>query len=222
MATVNELAKQRKNLIASLEKLGYLINPKAKHAMLKIKREDFVPKEYASSAYIDMPIPIPGGVTISAPHMHAISLCALRLKAGEKFLEVGAGSGIILAYAKEIVGEKGEVFGIEFDKKTYEFGKENLKKSGYEKNVVLIHGDGSEGLIEEAPFDKVLISAASPDVPEPIKEQVKIGGVVVAVVGPPHGDQELVYFEKKKDGTWIKKNVGGVVFVPLVGKYGWK
>jgi len=154
--------------------------------------------------------------------MHAISLSALKFKRGEKFLEVGAGSGIVLAYAKEIVGEKGKVFGIEFVKETYEFAKENLKKAGYEKKVKMIHGDGSQGLPEEAPFDKVLISAASPDVPEPIKRQVKVGGVVVAVIGPPQGDQDLIYFEKKKDGSWIKKNLGAVIFVPLVGKFGWK
>jgi protein-L-isoaspartate(D-aspartate) O-methyltransferase len=222
MATANNFVMQRRNVLNSLEKLGYLPDRKVKRAMMKVRREDFVPREFVNSAYLDMPLQIPGGGTISAPHMHAISLSALKLRRGEKFLEVGAGSGILLAYAKEIVGNEGKVFGIEFVKETYNFAKENLKRSGYEKKVKLIHGDGSQGLPNEAPFDKVLISAASPDVPEPIKEQVKAGGIVVAVIGPPRGDQELVYFEKKKNGTWTKKNIGGVIFVPLVGKYGWK
>jgi protein-L-isoaspartate(D-aspartate) O-methyltransferase len=222
MALTQELAKQRRNVVTSLERLGYLPDPKVKRAMLKVKREDFVPEENIASAYIDMPLSIPGGGTISAPHMHAISLCALKLKPGEKFLEVGAGSGIILAYAKEIVGMEGKVFGIEINKESYKFAKENLKRAGYEKKVKMIHEDGSQGLPEEAPFDKVLISAASPQLPEPIKEQVKVGGVVVAVVGPPYGEQELVYFEKTKDGSWKSKNLGGVIFVPLLGKFGWK
>src|SRR3990172_7049570 len=185
MAAANELAKQRRNVVSSLEKLGYLPDSKAKRAMLKVKREDFVPTEYFASAYLDMPLPIPGGGTISAPHMHAISLCALKLRPGDKFLEIGCGSGILLAYAKEAVGTEGKVFGIEISRESYEFAKENLEKSGYSKKVVLVHGDGSQGLPEEAPFDKVLISAASPDIPEPIKEQVKVGGIVVAVIGPP-------------------------------------
>ena len=222
MVLAQELAKQRRKVVESLEKLGYLPDPKVKRAMLKVKREDFVPRENIASSYLDMPLPILGGGTISALHMHAISLCALKLKAGEKFLEVGSGSGILLAYAKEIIGVKGKIFGIEISKDSYEFAIENLKRAGYEKKVKMIHGDGSQGLPEEAPFDKVLISAASPNIPEPIKEQVKVGGVVVAVVGPPHGDQELVYFEKMKDGIWKKKNLGGVIFVPLVGKFGWK
>jgi len=221
MALTQELAKQRKNVLASLEKLGYLLDPKVKRAMLKVKREDFVPEENIASAYIDMPLLIPGGGTISAPHMHAISLYALKLKPGEKFLEIGAGSGIILAYAKEIVGVKGKVFGIELNKDSYDFAIKNLKKTGYEKKVKMILGDGSQGLPEEAPFDKVLISAASPQLPEPIKEQVKVGGVVVVVIGPPHGDQELVYFEKMKDGSWKSKNLGGVIFVALRGRFGW-
>lgn len=219
MALAQELAKQRRNVVTSLERLGYLPDTKVKRAMLKVKREDFVPEENIASSYLDMPLPIPGGGTISAPHMHAISLCALKLKQGEKFLEVGSGSGIVLAYAKEIVGTKGKVFGIEINKESYEFGKENLKRAGYEKKVVMVHGDGSQGLPEEAPFDKVLISAASPNIPEPMKEQVKVGGVAVAVVGPPRGDQELVYFEKMKDGSWKSKNLGGVIFVPLLGKF---
>src|SRR3989344_1347923 len=220
--TRNDFVKQRRNVVTSLERLGYLTDPAVRRAMLKVRREDFVPEEYFASAYIDTPLPIPGGGTISALHMHAISLSALKLKPGEKFLEIGAGSGILLAYAKEIVGMKGKVFGIEINRESYEFAIENLKRASFGKKVKMVHGDGSQGLPEQAPFDKVLISAASPNIPEPIKEQVKVGGIVVAVIGPTRGDQELVYFEKKKDGNWKKKNLGGVIYVPLLGKYGWK
>src|SRR3989344_5896414 len=153
--TRNDFVKQRRNVVTSLERLGYLTDPAVRRAMLKVRREDFVPEEYLASAYIDTPLPIPGGGTISAPHMHAISLSALKLERGEKFLEVGAGSGILLAYAKEVVGKGGKVFGIEFNKESYEFAKENLKRAGYAKKVTLIHGDGSQELPEKSPFDKI-------------------------------------------------------------------
>lgn len=165
------------------------------------------------------PIIVPDG---NFGEMHAISLEVLELKQGEKFLEVGAGSGILLAYAKEIVGEKGKVFGIEFVKETYEFAKENLKRAGYWNKVELIHGDGSLGLPGEAPFDKILVSAASPKIPPPLVKQLNIGGKIVAIVGTPYGDQNLVCVEKTKEGKLKKKTLLPVIFVPLKGEYGWK
>jgi protein-L-isoaspartate(D-aspartate) O-methyltransferase len=212
-------AEQRKQIVENLGRIGYIKTQGVKKAMLKVKRENFVLDEIKEDAYADIPLPIPGGATISAPHMHAISLESLELKSGDKFLEVGAGSCILLAYAKEIVG-KGEIIGIEFDKETYEFGKENLKKTGYWNKVKLILGDGSLGLPEEAPFDKILVSAASPDIPEPLIQQLKSDGKIVAVIGGV-GGQKLVSLEKKGEKI-KKKDLLSVIFVPLKGKYGWK
>lgn len=212
--------KQRKLVINNLEKMGYIKDKKIKKAMLKVKREEFVDLEYKKDAYIDTPLPIPGGVTISAPHMHAIFLSALKLKAGDKFLEVGAGSGVVLAYAKELVSDEGEVIGIEYVPETYEFAKNNLKKTGYDKKVKLILGDGSKGLPEEAPFDKILMSASCPEIPPPLIEQLKPGGILVAPVG--RLEQELVCIEKTKDGKIIRKNLGGVIFLLLKGMYGFE
>jgi protein-L-isoaspartate(D-aspartate) O-methyltransferase len=212
--------EQRKQVVKTLETMGYIKTQSMKSAMLKVRREEFVPSEIMEDAYLDTPLPIPGGATISAPHMHAISLQALELKPGDKFLEVGAGSGILLVYANEIVGENGKVFGIEFDKDVYEFGMENLKKTGYWNRVKLILGDGSLGLPNEAPFDKIMVSAASPDIPKPLIKQLKPDGKIVAVVGGA-GEQNLVSLEKK-GGKIEKKDLLPVVFVPLKGKYGWK
>ena len=114
------------------------------------------------------------------------------------------------------------MFGVEIQKSTYEFAKENLEKSGYDKKVKLILGDGSIGLKEYAPFDKILLSAAAPSLPEPIRRQVKVRGVIVAVIGTSRFNQELIQFEKNEDETFSKKNLGGVIFVPLQGKYGMK
>jgi len=217
-----EFVKQRRQVVETLEKIGYIKSPYVKKAMLKIRREDFVPSGLKENAYVDTPLPIPGEQTISAPHMHAICLNALELKPKEKFLEVGAGSGILLAYVKEIVGEKGKVFGIEFIKETYQFGKENLERAGYVDKIKFIHGDGSLGIPNEAPFDKILISAASPQIPPPLIKQIKIYGKIIAVVGEEHGEQKLICLEKTKEDKIKRKSLLSVVFVPLRGKYGYK
>jgi len=217
-----DLSKQRKEVVKHLERMGYIKDPKIKKAMLKVKRELFILPDYKLDAYIDTPLPIPGGQTISAPHMHAIFMSALKLKPGDKVLEVGAGSGILLAYMKEVVGKKGKVFGIEIVPETYEFAKENLKKAGYSKKVKLILGDGSQGLPKEAPFDKVIASASCPEIPKTMIKQLKRGGILVAPVGGISGEQDLIYLKKTKEGKIVKKNLGGVIFVPLTGKYGYR
>ncbi|MGC8993652.1 MAG: protein-L-isoaspartate O-methyltransferase [Candidatus Aenigmatarchaeota archaeon] len=210
----------KEELISKLKSYGYLKSKKVEEAFKKVNREDFVPEDLKNEAYSDVPLPIPGNVTISAPHMHVICLEELDLKKGEKFLEVGAGSGIFLAYAYEIIKEKGKVFGIEINEETYNFAKKNLEKTGYLDKVKLVLGDGSLGLPEEAPFDKILISAASSDFPLPLIQQLKENGIILGIIGLPYGDQYLV--KGKKIGKKIeKKIVLPVIFLPLKGKYGW-
>jgi len=217
-----EFEHQRKEMVESLKKMGYIKSKEIEKVMLKVKREEFVAPENKLNAYLDMPLPIPGdAVTMSAPHMHAICLSVLELKSGDKFLEIGAGSGILQAYAREIVGKKGKVVGIEIGPETYEFGKKNLERAGY-KDVKFVLADGSEGSPEDAPFDKILISAACPDIPKPLIDQLKPDGSIVAVVGSLHGDQQLVSLKKTKDGKTIRKNILPVIFVAMRGKYGWK
>ena len=216
-----DFKEQRKQIVESLERIDYIKSPSVKKAMLKVRREDFVPSESKENAYLDTPLPIPGNATISAPHMHAISLEELKLKPGDKFLEIGAGSGIMQAYAYEIIGKKGKVIGIEINKETYEFGKKNLERAGY-TNVRFILDDGSKGLPEEGPFDKILISAACPDIPKPLIKQLKQDGIILAVVGSAYGDQQLVSLTKSREGKSVRKNLLPVIFVPLKGKYAWE
>jgi len=206
-------------LIEEYKRLGYLKSKKVERAFRKVKRELFVPDELKDQAYIDTPLPIPGNVTISAPHMHVICLEELELKRGEKFLEVGAGSGIFLAYAYEIIKEKNKVFGIEINEETYKFALNNLERAGYADKVKLLLGDGSLGLPDEAPFDKILISAAAPDFPKPLINQLKIGGTILGIIG--YYEQYLVKGIKKSEDKIEKKVVLPVVFLPLKGKYGW-
>jgi len=206
-------------LIEEYKRLGYLKSRKVEKVFRKVKREFFVPDEFKDKAYFDAPLPIPGNVTISAPHMHVICLEELDLKRGDIFLEVGAGSGIFLAYAYEIIKQKNKVFGVEINEETYKFALKNLEKAGYADKVKLILGDGSLGLPEEAPFDKILVSAAAPDFPKPLIEQLKVGGIILAIIG--YYDQYLVKGIKKKENEIYKEIVLPVVFLPLKGKYGW-
>ena len=215
---MRSLEKQRKDVVEHLERMGYIKDLRIKRAMLKVKREDFVLPEHRNNAYVDTPLPIPGGVTISAPHMHAIFLSALKLRPGDKVLEIGAGSGILLAYMKEIVGKKGKVYGIEIIPETYEFAKKNLKKAGYWNKVKLVLGDGSKGLPEFAPYDKI-VSSASPveKIPRAWINQLKPGGILVTPLGPAYS-QDLILLEKTKDGKIKRKNLGPVIFVELIEK----
>ena len=215
------MGQDKINLIKKLMFSSYIKSSKVKKAMLRIPRELFVPEKYYDEAYTDTPLTIPGNQTISALHIHTITLSELKLNEGDKVLEIGAGSGILLAYIREIVGNEGRVIGIEINKETYEFAKENLKKTGY-KDVILIRGDGSLGYPKYAPYDKIVVSAASPDIPKPVIEQLKPNGILLIVIGSPSGEQTLIKIKKTKSGKLIKKELLGVIFVPLRGRYGWK
>lgn len=193
--------------------------------MLIVPRHEFVSEGAISSAYIDSPLTIGLGQTISAPHMNAMMCEYLKLKEGDKVLEVGTGSGYHAALCAEIVAPKdskipGHIFTIERHKKLVETAKENLKKTGYEKVVTVIHGDGTVGYSEEAPYDKILVTASSPKkIPPPLKEQLKVGGRLCIPAGSKQWGQNL-YIIKKKGEDFSTKEVTGVRFVPLIGKYG--
>lgn len=188
-------------------------------AMLKVPRHEFVPYEHVNEAYSDIPLPIGGGQTISAPHMVAIMCELLDLRKGLKVLEVGAGSGYHAAVVAEIVGENGSVIAIERKPELAERAEEKLKKLGY-KNVKIIVGDGSKGFPLEAPYDRIYVTASAPDIPEPLTEQLRKGGKMIIPVG--EHSQFLYIVEKDDTGRVNKRNWGGVRFVPLIGEYGFR
>jgi len=151
---------------------------------------------------------------------------ALELEVGHKVLEIGAGSGWHASTIAEIVApsdvpkEKwGHVYTVEIVKGLAEFARRNVEKAGYGDRVTVIHGDGSQGYAEEAPYDRVLVTAAAPDIPQPLVEQLKKGGVLVIPVGGFYLYQTL-YRVRRLDEKTVKENLGGVAFVPLRGKYG--
>ncbi len=191
------------------------INDRVVEAMSRVPRELFVPEKLKSEAYYDMPLHIGYGQTISAPHMVAIMCEILDLQKGMKVLDVGGGSGYHAAVMADLVGPDGHVYSVERIPELAAWARENLKKAGI-TNVTVVEGDGSLGLPEHAPFDRISVSATAPHVPEPLKQQLRPGGKMVIPVGI--GYQELVLVTRKNG--FVTEEKMGVAFVPLIGKYG--
>lgn len=153
---------------------------------------------------------------------------ALELEVGHKVLEVGGGSGWHAATIAEIVApsntpkEKwGHVYTIERIAELAAFAKENIKNVGYEDRITVIHSDGTLGYPEMAPYDRILVAAAGPELPKPLVEQLADNGILLVPVGGAQFYQTLIKV-RKQNGKVIKENLGGVAFVPLIGKHGFK
>ena len=217
--------EKRKRLIESLIERKILTKKSIINAMLRVPREEFLPEKAKSSAYIDSPLSIGSGQTISAPHMNAMMCEILDLEEGDKLLEIGTGSGYHAALCAEIITTKnrenlGHIYTIERHEKLAEMAKNNLKKTGYENRVTVIVGDGTLGHPEKAPYDKILVTAASPKkIPPPLRKQLKIGGVLCIPAGTKNYIQNL-YKIRKLEGEFKTKTITGVRFVPLIGYYG--
>ncbi len=221
----NRFKKTIDDLVRRLRNNGYIKSEEVERAFRAVPREEFVHPDTRNYAYRDSPLPIGLGQTISAPHMCVIMCEALDLKPGLKMLEVGAGSGYHAALCAELVAPKttdtpGHVYTIEIVAGLIEFAKANLKRSGYEDRVTLIHADGGIGLPEYAPYDRILVAAAAPSIPEPLIEQLALGGIMLIPVGGRGFFQELMMVKKDEEGKVTQKHWGGVAFVPLTGKYG--
>ena len=208
-------AEERTRMVEYLRQQG--VHEYVLEAMLRVKRHLFVPPERSDQAYGDYPLPIGEGQTISAPHMVAMMCDYLELKKGDKVLEVGAGSGYHAAVIAELIGEEGHLYTVERIPWLVEFSMKNLKRAGY-KNVTVTHGDGTLGLPEHAPYDKISVTCASPDVPPPLIEQLKTGGKMVIPIG---GYTQKLYLLEKKNGIERNRKCD-VVFVPLIGRYGFR
>ena len=207
--------EMRKRLIKGLE--FYLSEEKVRKAMLNVPRHRFIPENEQEEAYLDTPLDIGFGQTISAPHMVAIMCELLELSDGQKVLEIGSGSGYNAAVMGELVGKTGHVYTVERIEPLVQFARENLRKTGY-NNVTVIHEDGSMGYSKYAPYDRITVTCAAPRIPDPLLEQLKPGGIMVIPVG--NYSQELIRIEKDIEGNIHKEKKGGVIFVPLIGKYG--
>jgi len=213
--------RERGELVEHLVRWGYLRKQDIIDAFKKVPRHEFIPENIRDYSYADQPLSIGHGQTISAPSMIAIMLESLDLKAGLKVLEVGTGSGYNAALIAEVVGKKGGVFSIERIDELAEFGRANLKQTGYSWVQVVV-GDGTCGYEKGAPWDRILVTACAPELPKPLVKQMKIGGKLGAPVGQHYMFQTWMVAEKLEKGELKIDERGGCSFVPLVGKYGWK
>jgi protein-L-isoaspartate(D-aspartate) O-methyltransferase len=184
--------------------------------MEKVPRELFVPHEYRESAYKDGPLPINEGQTISQPYMVALMTQCLQLQGHEKVLEIGTGSGYQMAVLLSITPH---VYSIERLPALAQYAIDNLRSLGYE-NLHIKVGDGSCGWPEEQLFDGIIVTAGATDVPSVLKEQLADGGRLVIPVGPRYS-QNLLRITRRSD-EFITEDFTACVFVPLIGKYGWK
>ena len=185
-------------------------------AMREIPRHIFVPAPYQDAAYNDSPLPIGKGQTISQPYIVAVMTELLKVQPTDTVLEIGSGSG----YQAAILGKLGRsVITVERIPEVAELARANLARVGI-TNVTVVTGDGTTGYPPAAPYEAILITAATPAVPPPLIEQLAEGGRLVAPVGS-RDLQELVRLTKRQ-GRTVQELFGGVVFVPLLGEHGWK
>ena len=180
-------------------------------AMRKVERHRLVPQGQVADAYEDRPLPIGHGQTISQPFIVGYMTEVIRPRPGMKVLEIGTGSGYQAAVLAEIVDE---VYTIEIVEPLYKTAKTNLSELGY-TNINVKLADGFYGWEKHAPFDAIVVTAASEFIPPPLIEQLKEGGKMVIPVGAPFTAQHLMLIEKKKDGKWNTKNLLPVRFVPF-------
>lgn len=203
----------RKKMVNEQIRSRGIVNPLVLAAMERVPRHRFVDESLEGSAYDDTPLSIGESQTISQPYIVACMSADLELKGGEKVLEIGAGSGYQAAVLSEIAAK---VYTIEINENLTIEVSRRLKKLGY-LNVTIRFGDGYKGLPEQAPFDGIMVTAAPDHIPQPLIDQLKVGGSMVIPVGGGE-TQELFKVTKLSDGSIKKKSRIPVRFVPMIGK----
>jgi len=194
---------------------GYLRNHFIIESFANVDRVNFVLPELEQSANADIPLPIGYGQTISQPTTVAIMLELLDPLKDQKILDIGSGSGWTTALLAYIVGEKGKVISLERIKELCEFGRKNIRKiREIKKEVAEIYNiDGSKGYAPRAPYDRILVSASASEIPQELKDQLKIGGKMVIPI-----NNYLNYVERRGENDFYEEKYSGFTFVPLISK----
>ncbi len=211
---------ERSRLVKGLKSHGIVTDERVLEAMERVPRHEFLPSELRDQAYVDSPLPIGMGQTISAPHMVGIMLQALELRPGHNVLEIGAGSGYHAALMGEMVRPGGKVYTVERLESLGRKAAEAIERLSYDDVVEVVIADGSMGLPEHAPYDRITVAAAAPEVPRPLEEQLADGGRMLVPVGG-QGYQDLTLVTRQGDRL-ERTGLGGVVFVPLIGQHGYR
>jgi protein-L-isoaspartate(D-aspartate) O-methyltransferase len=214
---VSDFPKLRQDMVNRQIYARGVRDPRVLDAMRSVPREKFVPKALEEFAYNDSPLPIDAAQTISQPYIVAFMIAALNLKGGERVLEIGAGSGYAAAVLSRIAQK---VFTVERIAELAEKAAGVLAALHYD-NVIVRCGDGTEGWAEFAPFDAIVVAAGGPEVPESLRQQLKVGGRLVIPIGKNQRSQELIRVTRTSADTFISEDIADVRFVPLIGKEGW-
>jgi protein-L-isoaspartate(D-aspartate) O-methyltransferase len=215
-----ETEQARKRMVAGLVRSGYVNGERVAAAMEKVERHRFLPPGMEDAAYVDSPLSIGEGQTISAPHMVGMMASGLELYPGLKVLEIGGGSGYHAAVIAELVRPGGHVYSIERIRSLADRAKSNLEAAGYADLVTMIVADGSKGCALYSPYDRISVACGAPDIPPPLFEQMRNGGKMLIPVGG-RVYQELLLVTKV-DGEMRTEDLGSVLFVPLIGEYGFR
>jgi protein-L-isoaspartate(D-aspartate) O-methyltransferase len=214
---VHDLEEARQQMVRTQVAARGIRDPAVLAAMSTVPREAFLPPELSEFAYEDHPLPIDEGQTISQPYIVALMTAALGLRSGDRVLEIGTGSG----YAAAVLGSIArEVYSIERHAALADLAAARLRSLGFER-VHVLHGDGTLGWAEHAPYDAIVVTAGGPDVPEALVAQLATGGRLVIPIGEDKTLQTLVRITRAADGTLHREELGDVRFVPLIGAHGW-
>jgi protein-L-isoaspartate(D-aspartate) O-methyltransferase len=192
-------------------------HPAVLRAMGSVPREAFVPDAEVPRAYEDSALPIAEAQTISQPYVVALMAEALEPRVSDRVLEIGTGSGYAAAVLAEVVAE---VYSVERVEALARAARARLAALGY-RNVHVLHGDGTVGWPEHAPYDGIVVTAGGPEVPPPLLAQLRVGGHLVAPVGATTRSQELVRVTRWGEDDYGRESLGPVAFVPLIGEAGW-
>ncbi|HHT9119197.1 MAG TPA: protein-L-isoaspartate(D-aspartate) O-methyltransferase [Candidatus Hypogeohydataceae bacterium YC41] len=208
-----DFEKRRKEMVEYQLRLRDITDERVLAAMEKIPRHLFLPVEFWLRAYDDAPVPIGEGQTMSQPYMVAFMTQALRLKKEDKVLEIGTGSGYQTAVLAEIVDK---VYTVEVRPYLAARAKEILEELGYALKIIFRISNGHWGYEEAAPYDAILVTAAAPNIPPALIDQLADGGKLVIPVGWP--EHQILYRITKQGSTLKKEELLGCIFVPMVSK----
>jgi len=214
----DDFAARRRSMVDLQIHARGIRDPALLAALREVPRHEFVAATLRNDAYEDTPLPIEERQTISQPYIVALMLEAAQIGARDRVLEVGAGSGYASAVASRLAAH---VDAIERHPRLVEIARERLARLGY-ANVDVLGGDGSVGWPQGAPYDAIVVAAAGPRVPAALREQLAVGGRLVMPVGGEFGTQRLVRLQREAADRFRETDLGGVMFVPLVGAQGWR
>jgi len=214
------ILEQKRNQLIGFWRENFDFTEEELEAFAKVKREEFVSDKIKDYAYEDTPLPLIRGKTISQPTTVMIMTSALEITPGEKIFEIGTGSGYQAALLAKLTGDKGKVITTEVVPELVEFSKSNFKKTEI-KNIEVHECDGSKGMEKEAPFDKIIITAACRDFPQPLIDQLKTGGFIIAPVGNKD-EQTMIRGRKSENRRLELEFLGPFLFTPMYGEYGFE